>query len=224
MTLADLVTDSFRAYKGKSSSVPQAGSDKYIDIVAIANRKRRERAQDANVDWPDLYQNVAVGNAVTSTQTYNLAVNVLRPTDYVFIGTKQLLVIKSPAISRYTDGCYITGTNPKTLTFITTITTAYNGQAIAMPAIILPTDLVNASDVVNPTEAEWLVYATAAELARNDYAKEEQYGNISGQANDLYAKMVDTARASSFLQPNGAYNAMPQPSGLDYNAYSQVGF
>lgn len=221
MILSDLITDSYRAYRGKSSSVPAAGTAKYIDILAIANRKQREWATDSNVDWPSRYEMRASGSLTTGKQAYDVDDDILRLSDYVILtdssGNKTYVgVVKPQAQSLYSTGCYISGFNPQQVTFITTISSSYNGRTLTLPCFTQPDDLVNPSDVVAVENPQWLVYAVAAELARNDYARVAQYPNLIGQANDLYQKMVDNAQNSSFLQPNGAENNMSQPIGWLY--------
>ena len=228
MILTQLVSDSYLAYRGKLSSVPTSGSEKYNRIVAIANRKQREWAQDSNIDWPSRYEIRTLGLLVANTQTYDLDNDILRASDYV-----QLLVpnsvkvyvgiVKAQQASRYLKGAYITGFNPKQLTFIQTIDTSMSGTTIKFPCFTMPTDMTLGTSLVAVDDPQWLVYAVAAELARNDYAKEEQYPNLIGQANDLYTKMLDDAQNNSFSQPNGVVNAMPQATGLDYNQFSGYG-
>lgn len=228
MTLTQLVSDSYLAYRGKLSSVPAAGSEKYNRIVAIANRKQREWAQDSNVDWLSRYETRVLGTLAAGTQTYDLDDDIIRPSDYVILKsttnqTTYVPLIRPQQQSRYTRGAYVAGPGAGQLTFIQTIDSSYSGMSINLPCFTLPVDMSNATDVVAVEDPQWLVYAVAAELARNDYAKEEQYPNLIGQANDIYANMVADSQANSYLQPNGVMNAMPQSTGLDYNNFSGYG-
>jgi len=227
-TLTNLVSDSYLCYRGKLSSIPAAGSEKYSRIVAIANRKQREWAQDSNIDWPSRYEIRQLGSLTSGTQEYDLDDDILRPSDYVVLTSptsqvQYIGIIKPQQISRYLKGAYVFGFNPKQLTFIQTIDSSYTGYKLSLPCFTMPADMVNPTDVISVDDPQYLVYAVAAELARNDYAKEEQYPNLIGQANDLYAKMIADAEANSFLQPNGVVNAMPQSSALDYNNFSGYG-
>lgn len=228
MTLTQLVSDSYLAYRGKLSSVPAAGSEKYNRIVAIANRKQREWAQDSNVDWLSRYETRNLGTLVAGTQSYDLDSDIMRPSDFVILISPTKQTIYVPSIrpqqrTRYTRGAFITGFNPEQLTFIQTIDSSYAGMTINLPCFTLPPDMFTPTSLVAVEDPQWLIYAVAAELARNDYAKEEQYPNLIGQANDIYANMVADAQANSHLQPNGVMNAMPQSTGLDYNNFSGYG-
>lgn len=228
MTLTQLVNDSYLCYRGKLSSVPVAGAEKYNRIVAIANRKQREWAQDSNIDWPSRYEIRAVGTTTTGTQSYDLDDDILRASDYVILTTtakakSYIGIVKPQQQSRYSKGAYITGFNPKQLTFIQTINAGNTGQAITLPCFTMPADMATGTSKVSVDDPQWLVYAVAAELARNDFAKEQQYSNLIGQANDLYQKMLDDAQANSFSQPNGVVNNMPQSQSLDYNQFTGYG-
>ena len=218
MTLADLVIDATLAYKGKVSSAPVAGTEKYNRIVVIANRKQREYAQDTNVEWPQLFQIRPLGNFSVGTQTYDLDDDISRPSDYVNLVNKSqtsyITIIKPQLASRYAKAAYVSGFNPKQLTFVQKIDSSYSGVTISLPCYIIPPDLKTPNQRVMPQHSRWLVYAVAAELARNDFSKEEQYGNLIGQANDLYTKMVEEAQNNSFGQPNGVVNLMAQSTEL----------
>lgn len=213
-TVLQVITDAYIAYRGKSSNLPAVGSAKYTDMLAILNRKQREWQGDNTVDWPSLFQLLDGGTLSSGTQTYDIDDEVIRQSDYVTLtdsnGNDEYITVVKPQIrTRYTSGCYFSGNNPLQLTFITTIDGKYNGFALTIPAYVAPDPLVNPGDTVAVDDPDWCVYAVAAELARNDYSKQEQYPNLNGIANGLYQQMVDSANANSFLQPNGVPNNMP---------------
>jgi len=97
---------------------------------------------------------------------------------------------------------YIYGRFPKYLTFYTDIATGNQliGGQLLVPGYYIPSDLANATDLVPIDDPNWLVYATAAELARNDPAKEDEFPNLLGMANQLYKQMVDANRDTGYLQ------------------------
>jgi len=232
-TVIQVLTDAYIAYRGKSSNMPQAGTDKYNDMLAILNRKQREWWSDPNNDWPSLWQLVTIdtpnSNAglVAGTQTYPLttaaltAANtpILRLSDYIMLqdssgNNKYVTIVKPPVRSQYTQGAYISGAHPLELTFITTIDVNYAGLQPIAASYVQPKALVAPTDVIAVDDPNWCVYAVASELARNDYSKEEQFPNLNGIANALYQEMADAAFANSQLQPNGVPNNMPQYNGL----------
>jgi hypothetical protein len=217
MTVQQVLTDAWRAYKGKSTTMPDIGTDKWNDLLGILNRKQREWWSDNTVDWPSLFQLSSNGPLVAGTQSYTVASNIIRPSDYVILqdannNKKYITVVKPNIISQYVSGCYFSGYDMLNLTFITTIDASLNGMTLIIPAYIQPTDLAASTDTVVVDDPNWCVYAVASELARNDYAKEEQFPNLNGIANTLYQQMVDNANANSLLQPNSVPNNMPQPN------------
>ena len=228
MILSDLVIDSYLAYKGKVGSAPVAGSEKYNRILRIANRKQREWAQDSNIDWPSRFEIRPLGNLTSGNQTYDLDDDILRASDYVYLisPTRQRIpigIIKAPQASRYIKAAYVTGFNPKQLTFVNTIDSSFSGYTISLACYTMPADMTTAGSKIAVDDPQWLIYAVAAELARNDFTKEEQFGNLIGQANELYKLMLADAQNSSFGQPNAVANLMPQVGSLDYNQFSGYG-
>lgn len=219
MNVLDVLTDAYIAYRGKSSNIPAVGTDKYNDMLTILNRKQREWWSDNTVDWPSLFQLVDEGDVALGTQTYDIDTDIIRPSDYVMLtdsnnNVTYVNIIKPQLRSQYTQGCYLAGSNPVQLTFITVIDATLDGQDLTLPCFVQPAALVNPTDSVAVDDPNWLIYAVAAELARNDYSKEEQYPNLNGIANGLYQQMIDNANANSILQPNGVPNNMPQYDGI----------
>lgn len=166
---------------------------------------------------------VAFTNSTTTTfthsiilkagvQSYKLHRNVLNPSDHVVITlpTQTINFSLSNPQNRTADA-YISGRNPKVLTLVDTIesTSQLVDGVLDLPAYYLPDDMVNATDTVPVDNPEWLVYSVAAELARNDPAKDDQFANLVGMANDIYEKMIYANRDIGFLQGRQVTNAMP---------------
>ena len=228
MILSDLVSQAYLHYRGKLSNVPASGDEKYTRILTLANVYQRQWANDSNVDWPSRYEVRNVGSVALGVQEYDLDDDILNLSDYVelldTLGNKKYIqVLKPETLSQYINGAYVSGSNPKQLTFLTPIDAALAGMTINLPIFTMPSDLVNPNDTVAVDNPNWLAYVVASELARNDYAKEEQYPNLIGIANDLYTNMVNDAQSNSFLQPNGVVNNMPQAPSLGGTYYGTWG-
>ena len=169
---------------------------------------------------------VAFTNSTTTTfrrtiiiksgvQSYNLNRYLLNISDKVQITTSSQTI--GLGLSNPQDrsaSCYLSSNNPKVLTFVNTITSTDQmvGYPLTVPAYYKPSDIVLATDLVPVDNPEWLVYAVASELARNDPAKEAQFPTLLGMANDLYSKMVSSNFNIGFLNGGTVYNAMPQIS------------
>lgn len=217
MTAQDLIGEIFRAYKGKTATrIPAWGSDKANLYLAIANRKQREYSTDPRNKWNSLFEDrvIATVDANTPTATYNLPADFFLPSDYARVIKTDTSYIDYPIVKaqqrdQINQSLYISGANPKKVTFAHYIDTGLHGGSLHVPGYYILDDLTASTDVVLVDDPEWLVYATAAELARNDAAKDSEFGNLIGMANDRYQKMSDANNDVGFLQPNVIVNNMP---------------
>ena len=204
MILNDLVAEINYAHKG-NNKVLEEGSVKWNRTVSILNRKRREWARDATTEWNSLFEIRTVGTFSTD-QTIELDEDIHKLSDFVYLedgsSWKKFEVVSPQRRKEYNQAVYVSG-NPKVLTFIDTIqaTDQWIGSSIQVPCYFVPEDVTTGTDDVFIDSTEWLIYATAAELARNDPAKDDQYGNLVGMANDLYQAMKDNNNIPPYGQP-----------------------
>lgn len=201
MIVSELIRAAHIKYKG-NLRVPAVGSDKYSIYLALANLKQREWARDPYVDWGSLYSNESIGTVSVSSLSYDLPTEVLRAAEYVYLdidGSLNPFDIVKPAAAQQNlyNAVFIAG---KILTFTATVPTRLAGASLIVPAYYMPDDLVGASDEIAVDDPDWLVTAVAAELARNDYSKDDQFGNLAGQANDLYDRMKTANDSAPYLQ------------------------
>lgn len=150
----------------------------------------------------------------TGVQEYSLHRNFFVPSDSVVVTTSTQDVtfkLAKPQM-RDTADVYISGNNPKVITFYNDIesTNQIVGGTLKIPGYYIPDSMVASTDMVKVDDPEWLVYATAAELARNDAAKQDQFPNLLGMANDLYGKMISANNNIGFGQGGKVPNHMPQ--------------
>ena len=203
------------AAKG-NSRYPAQGTDKYNRTMSIANRKIREWATDSTTKWASLFEERTYGQYSTS-RTYELDDDISDLSDFVYLvkanGDRvEYNVIKPQQRSLHQKGVYISSNNPKAITFIDTVETTDEliGSIVTVPLFFIPEAITSGSDTIVVDSPEWLIYETAAELVRNDPAKDDQYGNLAGKANDMYQKMIYQNATNPYLQPNGVPNEMPQ--------------
>jgi hypothetical protein len=104
---------------------------------------------------------------------------------------------------------YIHGSNPKKISFATTIDTGLDLGTLYVPGYYVPSLITASTDLVPVDDPRWLVYIVASELARNDPAKDGEFPTLLGMANDLYTKMSNANNDVGFLQPNNIVNNMP---------------
>lgn len=217
MDASTLLTRVWRAYRGKGASkTPVWGSEKANLVIDIANQKQEEWARDSKIHWSSLFEIKDVDTLDTSVFTYELDATFLRPSDYIQVektdgSIVEIGLIKPQKRVGNETKFYISGRNPKKLTYAgTNIDSGLNGGTIKAPAYYLPAALVNEADEVSVDDPNWLVYAVAAELSRNDASKDDQFANLLGMANDLYIKMADANQDLGFGQDFQVPYNMPQ--------------
>lgn len=137
-------------------------------------------------------------------QEYSLHRRFFVPSDYAVavLTTQDVKLSFAKPQDRVSGDVYISGMNPKMLTFASDIDAGNFriGAELQVPGYYVPEDLSTATDLVPDGTEEWLLYATAAELARNDPAKDSEFPNLLGMANDLYRKMIDANNNIGFMQ------------------------
>lgn len=233
-------------YKG-NTQWPAWGSAKALQMIMLANNLKNDWALDSHVHWDSLFaNNLNVGTVVATQQAYALPSTVFYLSDFVYIlrsdgVTLDRFKVVHPEARNDANNAvgmisndygdpvvYLTGSfqladSNLTINFVTPFqqggtNSADVGGVIQAGCYVLPDDMVNATDTVPVNNPVWLVYALAAEMARNDPAKEDQYPNLIAKANDLYQKMVLDNQGNSFQQPNGPEYALQNP-GVTWSQY-----
>jgi hypothetical protein len=145
---------------------------------------------------------------VSATKEYSVHRNFIVPSDTITVttATQDLTYNFTSPQNRTQSDVYLYGRNPKKLAFYNAIETQAIGGTLRVPGYYKPDSMVNATDIVAVDDPYWLVYITAAELSRNDPAKEDQFANLVAMANERYMKMIDANIAQ------GAPQAMIVPT------------
>ena len=89
----------------------------------------------------------------------------------------------------------------------------YGGE-LFIPVYYKLGDMVNADDVVFVDDPYWLVTMCAAEYIRNDIVKQNQYGNLIAEANNLMTGMIRRNRAGQVRHIRGSFR---NGGGLNYD-------
>lgn len=203
------------------------------DNITISGETVRTIAtitSDTSLTVTVAFSNTASGKTFTrqtiideTVNTYVLHRNFYLPSDYLRITKTDGTYFEYPIIpaqrrNTLDQAGYIHSLNPKQLTLATTIDSQQDGAVLTLPGYYQPSSISASTDIVPVDDPNWLVYSTAAELARNDAAKDDMYPVLAGMANDLYTKMSNANSDNAFLQPNSITNDMPQVSlGPDEN-------
>lgn len=134
----------------------------------------------------------------TGVQAYNLHRNFLVPSDQTTVTVSaddHLYDFGKPQErDRSGVGVYISGLNPKQITFYEDIDTAIVGGTLQVPGYFVPNNLTSDSDVIPVDDPYWLVYAVASELAFNDLTYADKADSLNTKANNLYIQMASNNR------------------------------
>lgn len=219
MNAQELLNEIYTAYKGRvATKTPAWGSDKANIAIAIANRKQREWANDTQQKWNSLFDIVDIGAISLGTFTYNAPLNYTHPSDKALIkASDNLYEVKFTTPQKREQGkIYIHGNNPKKMTFGGTyIESGYDNAILQLPAYFMPDNIVESDDNIIVDDPNWLICVTAAELCRNDPSKDDQFANLLGMANDLYAKMIKENIAQGSPEGMTIPYDMPNIGGLE---------
>lgn len=161
------------------------------------------------------------GIIATGVQSYSLHRNFLMPSDKAFVSASQTLeylIGKPQERARYSSEAYISGDNPKVLTFYSTIasTDSSVGGTLIVPGYYVPSALTASTDVIPVDDPFWVVMAVASELARNDLTYESKSVDLNNMANSLYSQMAQNNRRGSSNNPRVAYTNVQRIVGTEY--------
>jgi hypothetical protein len=160
------------------------------------------------------FSNTASGKTFTRTtiidedaESYSVHRNFLGASDKVFIQAgddKHYLDLVHPQeISRASQQVYLSGGNPEALSFTVDIesTDPLVGGSLVIPGYYLPADLTTSTDLLPVPDPNWLVLATASEIAFADIVYEDRAEALNSRANSLWQNMVARNRRGTYGSP-----------------------
>lgn len=213
MELQTLISNVYRAYKGKSSKAPSSGTSDYNDVLSLINQKQEEWARDPYVSWRSLYRERESGTIISGIQEYELEEDFHRAAEYIYVDVDDNREERFPVITPsnaniHNRSVFIVG---RTLYFTDDIKEddSIVDGTLRVPQYILPEDLSDSRDETAVDDPYWLIESVAAELARNDPAKERHFPNLIAMANDKYQKMKTENEILPYRQRNAAVSEMP---------------
>jgi hypothetical protein len=196
------------AYKalGKLPTTLTTGSTKWLKVLALANIYIDQWQDEPGVDWASLYLPDHSIGTVTASQTFTIDATVRKvsnqESDVVRIihsdGTTytDYDIIPNDRVKDYANGMrtfqnnYVS-VNGTTLRFnrAFTSTDPQFGGSITVPGYSYAAHISADTDVIPVDIPNWLVFATAAEYIRTDVTRQQQYGNIVAEANQIMQVM-----------------------------------
>ena len=153
----------------------------------------------------------------TGVQTYSLHRQFLGASDEVYVvdtnSQKQYLQHVHPQeIDRTSQQIHISGRDPELLTFTVDIESddVLVGGSLRVPGYYMPADISVGSDLLPVPDPNWLVIATASEIAFADVVYEDRAEALNARANDLWKKMVAANRRGTYSRPRTMPYSVPR--------------
>ena len=222
MTLQELINAVMLKATGKPTVLAQTNT-KWEKIRGIANYYQKAWAHEPGQHWNSLY-NVANIGTVSNESEYDLPDNVEEVStangDDIFILTTEgksvpFKLIEHDSWQNHPAGnyCFIRG---RQIIFPSRFSSddPCLGGTLYAPAYYKVPELVVADDETVVDMPEWLVTMTAAEYIRNDIVKQNQYGNLVAEANNLMTSMIKANRGGRIRHIRGSFR---NGGGLNYD-------
>ena len=219
MKVLTLIQRMHREYAG-DAKYPTPGSDNWKEYLDIANGLIEDLATDIEHPVPDYWDEIIAGTvAMSTTLEYDLDDNVAFLSDFVYIDQTdgntlefRVVPVKDRALYRNQRTAYVFGADPQQLKFSYLPSSAVGGT-IRLGVYIKPDPMTSPNATVPCPRPTYVALAGAAKLSFNDPAKEENFGDLNGQANDQYLKIIDGGLALPGDQPRTVPQAGYVPIG-----------
>lgn len=195
MKFKDFIAKIHIAYKGKAKAkAPTAGSPKYEVYMSITNDKLSSWAEDSVYNWGSLFTEASSTVAISIP----LPEEFIRTSDSLQLVTQanniiDIHSIKAHQRNSFMESFYVTGFDPKVINFTKDVLSMHAGRPVSYGFYQMPPVIENGESEVVCDSLKWLAFAVAAELARNDPAKDDQFANLTGLASTEYQRMAKSA-------------------------------
>lgn len=173
---------------------------KWAKILAILNSYIDSWQNENGVDWNSLYDSAYSVGTVTATDAFDLDDEVRKISDtygdsVVITQTggaeSEYTIVSADRLSQYSGNfCAQVGRTLKFAQAFTSDSPDFGGT-ITIPVYLYAEPLVGENDTVPVDIPRWLVIMASAEYVRNDITKQNQYGNLVAEANQLMQRMKD---------------------------------
>lgn len=200
----------FTDYKAGDEITVDGETSRIIDTIT----------SDTSLTVTVAFSNTASGKNFTrsiiidsSVEGYHVHRSLLSPSDKVYVQTptqKIFLDLIKPQENDYVNqSVHISGGNPQLLTFTQDIQADDQmvGGTLVIPGYYMPGDVSAESDLLPVPDPNWLVLATAAEIAFTDIVYEDRAETLNSRANALWKQMVTKNQRGTYKNPRKvAYN------------------
>ena len=223
MTLQELINAVMLKATGKPT-ILASNNTKWLKIRGIANYYQNAWLNEPGQHWNSRYERARQIGTISNSDEYELDDDIAEIStakgDNVYVltngGSKiPFQLVNYDDLKNYPTGNYCAKLG-QSLVFNTRFVDddpCYGGKLYA-PVYTTIEDLESADDDVAVDNPEWLVTMVAAEYIRNDIVKQNQYGNLVAEANNLMASMIRNNRAGQVRHVRGGWR---NGGGLSYD-------
>lgn len=214
MTLQELIDAVMLKATGKATILAKTNA-KWSKIRGIANYYQHAWLNEPGMHWNSRYERARQIGTTSSNDEYELDDDILEIStawgDNVYIEDKDgkrvdFELVPYNDLRNYPYGNYCAKLGNK-LVFNTRFADddpSFGGTIFA-PVYTDIEDLENDSDDIIVDDPNWLVTICAAEYIRNDIVKQNQYGNLMAEANNLMESMIIKNRAGQVKRVRGSF-------------------
>lgn len=215
MTVEELINAIILKATGKANKL-QPGTPKWDKVLGIANAYQKTWQHEPSQHWNSLYDRAHTVGTISASDTYELDDEVdfvsTAKGDNIYIDGKngqrsEYELVAYDDLRNYSTGnyCAIIG---KQLVFNKSFieTDPEYGGKIYAPIFKNVEELENKDDDVQVDNPMWLVFMSAAEYIRNDIVKQNQYGNLIAEANNLMTDMIRRNRSGQVRHVRGNWH------------------
>ena len=223
MTLQELINAVMLKATGKPT-ILASNNTKWEKIRGIANYYQQAWLNEPGQHWNSRYDRARQIGTISNNDEYDLDDDITEIStakgDDIYVLTAEdekipFQLVNYDDLKNYPSGNYCAKLG-QTLVFNARFAEddpCYGGR-LSAPVYTTIEDLESADDDVSVDDPEWLVTMVAAEYIRNDIVKQNQYGNLIAEANNLMTSMIRNNRAGQVRHIRGGWR---NGGGLNYD-------
>lgn len=214
MTLQELIDAVILKATGKATALTQTNA-KWQKIRGIANYYQNAWLNEPGQSWNSRYERARQIGTISSNDEYSLDDDIMEIStskgDNVYVLTKderkvEFQLVSYDDLKNYATGNYCAKIG-QSLVFNKQFAEndpCFGGKLFA-PVYTSIEDLESPDDDVSVDDPYWLVTIVAAEYIRNDIVKQNQYGNLMAEANNLMTGMIQRNRGGQVRKIRGSW-------------------
>lgn len=214
MTLQELIDAVILKATGKATILAQNNA-KWQKIRGITNYYQNAWLKEPGQFWNSRYERARQIGTISKSDEYSLDEDIMEIStskgDNIYVLTKsnnkvEFQLVGYDDLKNYSIGNYCAKIG-QSLVFNKLFDNSdpcFGGKLFA-PVYTSLEDLESPNDDILVDDPWWLVTVVAAEYIRNDIVKQNQYGNLMAEANNLMTGMIQRNRSGQVRKVRGAW-------------------